>query len=91
MLMSAMGGKGDIRLVRRVVASTDCLVAEFEDDLVRCLPPTSKPRGLWLLTTQRLRKTPRISVVFDFLSDRLKRLSSEQEARLAGPASEAGV
>ena len=66
------------------IAALPCLVAEFEDDLVRCLPPTSKPRGLWLLTTQRLLKAPRIRVVFDFLSDRLKRLSSEQEARLAG-------
>ena len=39
---------------------------------------------------ERLRKTPRISVVFDFLADRLKRRSSEQEARLARSGMESG-
>ena len=49
-------------------------IADREPDLVRCLPPVEDdPALLWLLTHERLRHTPRVRVVMDFLADRLTR------------------
>ena len=68
------------------LAALPCFVAESEPDLVRCLPPTrDEARGLWLLTHERLRHTPRVRAVLDFLAERLTRLAREQEERLALP------
>lgn len=54
------------------------LVAELDPDLIMCLPPEpGNERGLWLLTHERLRHTPRVRVVLDFLGDRLTRLARE--------------
>jgi DNA-binding transcriptional LysR family regulator len=48
------------------------LVAELDPDLIMCLPPEpGNERGLWLLTHERLRHTPRVRAVTDFLWDRL--------------------
>jgi DNA-binding transcriptional LysR family regulator len=56
------------------------MVADFEPDLVRCLPPDpGNERGLWVLTHERLRHTPRIRAVLDFLYDRLTRLARERD------------
>lgn len=58
------------------------LVADLDPDLVQCLPP--KPdyeMGFWLLTHERLRHTPRIRAVMDFLADRLTRLERDRRRR----------
>ena len=53
-------------------------IADRDPDLVRCLPPIEgDPASLWLLTHERLRHTPRVRVVMDFLADRLTRLARE--------------
>jgi len=53
-------------------------VADQEPDLIRCLPPSPETkRGIWLLTHERLRHTPRIRVVLDFLAERLLKLGRE--------------
>ena len=53
-------------------------VADREPDLVRCLPPIQgDPAALWLLTHERLRHTPRVRAVMDFLGDRLMRLARQ--------------
>ena len=52
--------------------------ADRAPDLVRCLPPVAGEEvGLWLLTSERVRRTPRIRLVLDFLADRLRRLAAE--------------
>lgn len=66
------------------VAALPCFVAENDPELLRCLPPRQKEeRGIWLLTHERLRHTPRVRAVMDFLGDRLTRLARHAEQRLA--------
>lgn len=66
------------------LAALPCIVAELDPDLVRCLPPAaSGAREVWLLTHERLRHTPRVRAVLDFLGDRLKRHARLVEERLA--------
>lgn len=63
------------------LAVLPCFVADEDADLVRCMPPVAgATRGLWLLTHERLRHTPRVRVVLDFLADRLARLRREHAA-----------
>lgn len=72
------------------LAVLPCFVAEDDPDLVRCMPPVAgEERGLWLLTHERLRHTPRIRVVVDFLADRLTRLARQQEDGIASQPSPA--
>jgi DNA-binding transcriptional LysR family regulator len=60
------------------------LVASLDPDLVRCLPPVAENEfGLWLLTHERLRHTPRVRVVLDFLYERLIAAVHERDRRLA--------
>jgi DNA-binding transcriptional LysR family regulator len=60
------------------LAVLPCFIADLDPDLVRCLPPEpSNERGLWLLTHERLRHTPRVRAVLDFLGERLHRLARE--------------
>lgn len=55
------------------LAVLPCIVGDGEPDLVRCIPPRDdNDRWLWLLTHDRVRHTPRVRVVIDFLYDRLK-------------------
>ena len=62
------------------------LVADLDPDLVRCLPPEpSHEFEFWLLTPERLRHTPRVRAVLDFLYERLIRLVRERDRKLAGP------
>lgn len=50
-----------------------CLIADGEDDLLRCMPPlTVHDRSLWLLTHDRVRHSPAVRIVVDFLYERLK-------------------
>jgi DNA-binding transcriptional LysR family regulator len=56
------------------------LIADLDPDLVMCLPPAPhNERGLWLLTHERLRHTPRVRAVLDFLGERLTRLAHEAQ------------
>ena len=64
-------------------------VADREPDLVRCLPPMDgDPSALWLLTHERLRHTPRVRAVMDFVGDRLTRLARQTPKAFAPPPSE---
>jgi DNA-binding transcriptional LysR family regulator len=48
------------------------IVADGEPDLIQCTPPRDDHgRVMWLITHERVRKTPRVRVVIDFLYDRL--------------------
>jgi DNA-binding transcriptional LysR family regulator len=56
------------------IAVLPCIVADAESDLVRCLPPREDHhRQMWLLTHERVRHTPRVRVVIDFMYERLMR------------------
>ena len=60
------------------------LVADLDPDLVRCLPPEPDHEfELWLLTHERLRHTPRVRAVLDFLYERLIRVVRERDSRVA--------
>jgi DNA-binding transcriptional LysR family regulator len=60
------------------------LVAELDPDLIRCLPPQPDHEfELWLLTHERLRHTPRVRAVLDFLYERLIPLVRERDRRVA--------
>lgn len=60
------------------------LVADLDPDLVRCLPPEPDHEfDIWLLTHERLRHTPRVRAVLDFLYDRLIRLVRERDRCVA--------
>lgn len=54
------------------IAVLPCVVADADPDLIRCVPPMKgSGRSLWLVTHERLRHTPRVRVVIDFLYERL--------------------
>ena len=56
------------------LAVLPCLVADAEPDLIRCLPPRADHgRAMWLLTHDRVRRSPRVRLVIDFLYERLMR------------------
>lgn len=56
------------------IAVLPCIVADADPDLVRCLPPRSDHgRVLWLFTHERVRHTPRVRAVIDFLYESLSR------------------
>ena len=56
------------------IAVLPCISADADADLIRCVPPRSDHgRMLWLFTHDRVRDTPRVRVVIDFLYDRLSR------------------
>lgn len=68
------------------VAVLPMLVVYDDPDLLLCLPPSSgRVHQLWLLTHERLRHTPRVRVVMDFLATRLSRRAraAERETRTA--------
>lgn len=53
-------------------------VADRDPELVRCLEPiTGDDATLWLLTHERLRHTPRVRAVMDFLGAALTRLAKQ--------------
>lgn len=70
------------------IAALPSFVADQDPDLIPCLPPAESDRELWLLTHERLRHTPRIRVVMDFLAEQLTRLA--RQVALAGEQKQAG-
>jgi DNA-binding transcriptional LysR family regulator len=49
-----------------------CLIGDGEDELVRCMPPRrQEKRWIWLLTHERVRHSPAVRIVVDFLYERL--------------------
>jgi DNA-binding transcriptional LysR family regulator len=66
------------------LAALPSFVADLDPDLVCCLPPApDKHYDLWLLTAERLRHSPRVRIVLDFLAERLARLAREGADRRA--------
>lgn len=60
------------------LAALPSFVADRDPDLIRCLRPAPDDTiGMWLVTHERLRHTPRVRVVLDFLAERLTRLARE--------------
>ena len=56
------------------IAVLPCVVADADPDLHQCVPPRSDHgRALWLFTHERVRHTPRVRAVIDFLYERLNR------------------
>ena len=56
------------------IAVLPCIAAEADPDLVQCVPPRGDHgRILWLFTHERVRHTPRVRAVVDFLYDGLSR------------------
>jgi DNA-binding transcriptional LysR family regulator len=57
------------------LAALPSFIADRDPDLIRCLPPVEGDKsGLWLLTHERLRHTPRVRAVLDFVGEQLRRL-----------------
>src|SRR5215213_1118671 len=64
-----------------------CVVADAEPDLVRCFPPRrDHGREMWLLTHERVRHTPRVRAVIDFLYERLSAHAKMLDAQRAAAA-----
>ena len=69
------------------IAVLPCIVGDADPDLVRCLPPRDDHgRVLWLLTHERVRHTPRVRIVIDFLYERLSRHVRRLRAKDAAAA-----
>lgn len=67
------------------IGALPCIVADLDPELVQCLPPRKDHgRMMWLLTHERVRHTPRVRAVIDFLYERLSRhVSLLQEKQAA--------
>lgn len=64
------------------IAVLPCVVADGDADLIRCVAPRSDHgRVLWLFTHDRVRHTPRVRAVIDFLYEGLSRHVRELEAK----------
>ena len=62
------------------IAVLPCVVADGDPELVRCIAPREgHSRALWLLTHERVRHTPRVRAVVDFLYDRLSKYIRQNE------------
>jgi DNA-binding transcriptional LysR family regulator len=60
------------------IAVLPSFVARQEPDLVQCLPHDEEDGvELWLLTHERMRHTPRVRIVLDFLYERLRSLAAK--------------
>ena len=84
---SAMGMLSAIRSGLGI-AVLPCIVADADQDLVQCVPPKAgHGRVMWLVTHERVRHTPRVRAVIDFLYERLskhiKMLEAQREAAAA--------
>jgi DNA-binding transcriptional LysR family regulator len=79
--MQASSGAGLLAAVRAGagIAVLPSFVADRDPDLVRCLDPIAGDEyGLWLMTHERLRHTPRVRAVMDFLGAALTRLARQE-------------
>lgn len=64
-----------------------CIIGDADPELVRCFPPRSAHgRTFWLLTHERVRHTPRVRTVVDFLYQRLIGHVRQLKERGAGVA-----
>lgn len=80
---SAMGMMSAIRSGLGI-AVLPSIVADTDPDLVQCVPPKDgHQRSMWLVTHERVRHTPRIRVVIDFLYERLMRHIRQLEVEKA--------
>src|SRR5437763_3226076 len=80
---SAMGMMSAIRSGLGI-AVLPCVVADADPDLIQCVPPKDgHGRTMWLVTHERVRKTPRVRAVIDFLYERLSRHIRQLEAKAA--------
>lgn len=83
---SAMGMMSAIRSGLGI-AVLPCIVADAESDLIQCLPPKDDHgRSMWLVTHERLRHTPRVRAVIDFLYERLSRHIRQLQSAREGAA-----
>lgn len=67
------------------VSVLPCVVGDADPDLIRCIPPRDgHGRVLWLLTHERVRRTPRVRAVVDYLyqalSNHVRQLESVRAA-----------
>ena len=66
------------------VAVLPCVVADGDPELHRCIPPRANHgRVLWLFTHERVRHSPRVRAVIDFLYEGLRRHIGRLEERSA--------
>ena len=80
---SAMGMMSAIRSGLGI-AVLPSIVADTDPELVQCVPPKDgHKRSMWLVTHERVRHTPRVRVVIDFLYERLMRHIRELEKNRA--------
>ena len=84
---SAMGMMSAIRSGLGI-AVLPCIVADADSDLVQCVPPKDgHERSMWLVTHERVRRSPRVRAVIDFLYERLtthiKMLEAQRQAAAA--------
>jgi len=76
-MMSAIRSGLGIAVLPRIVADAD-------PDLIQCVPPRGDHgRVMWLVTHERVRRTPRVRVVIDFLYERISRHIRQLEERAA--------
>lgn len=70
------------------IALLPCLAADPDPDLVFCFAGPATDHALWLVTSERLRRTPRVRVVMDFLAERMiaRARRSRREGDRALPA-----
>ena len=69
------------------IAVLPCIVADADPNLIRCIPPREDHgRILWLLTHERVRRTPRVRAVIDFLYERLIRHVRQLEEQRSAAA-----
>jgi len=69
------------------IAVLPCIVADADPDLIQCLPPMDEQkRELWLVTHERVRHTPRVRTVIDFLYERISRHLRQLEQARTGAA-----
>jgi DNA-binding transcriptional LysR family regulator len=69
------------------IAVLPCIVADGDPELIRCIPPRDDHgRVLWLFTHERVRHTPRVRTVVDFLYEKLSRHIRDLEAKATAQA-----
>jgi DNA-binding transcriptional LysR family regulator len=80
---SAMGMMSAIRSGLGI-AVLPCIIADVDPDLIQCIPPKAgHGRAMWLVTHERVRHTPRVRAVIDFLYERLSTHIKTLEAKRA--------
>ncbi len=83
---SAMGMMSAIRSGLGI-AVLPCIIADADPELIQCVPPKEgHGRSMWLVTHERVRHTPRVRAVIDFLYERLSRHIKTLEAQRASAA-----